>query len=83
MKAGLMEIGEIFVVNKADREGAEMTVEEISSMLLLKDQSDGWAPPVLLTTATIGRGIPELAPSRASSTSVWAAGRSSTSLWGT
>ena len=61
MKAGLMEIGEIFVVNKADREGAEMTVEEISSMLLLKDQSDGWAPPVLLTTATIGRGIPELA----------------------
>ncbi len=61
MKAGLMEIGEIFVVNKADREGAEMTVGEISSMLLLKDQSDGWVPPVLLTTATTARGIPELA----------------------
>jgi LAO/AO transport system kinase len=61
MKAGLMEIGEIFVVNKADREGAEMTVEEISSMLLLKDQSDGWAPPVLLAAATTGVGIGELA----------------------
>lgn len=61
MKAGLMEIGEIFVVNKADREGAEMTVEEIKSMLLLKSDSDGWAPPVVLTTATTGEGIAELA----------------------
>ena len=61
MKAGLMEIGDIFVVNKADREGAEMTVEEISSMLLLKDQSDGWAPPVVMTAATTGAGIEGLA----------------------
>ena len=61
MKAGLMEIGEVFVVNKADREGAEMTVEEISSMLLLKDQSDGWAPPVVLTAATTAAGIEDLA----------------------
>jgi LAO/AO transport system kinase len=61
MKAGLMEIGEIFVVNKADREGAEMTVEEIKSMLLLKGDADGWVPPVVLTTATTGEGIPELA----------------------
>jgi LAO/AO transport system kinase len=61
MKAGLMEIGEVFVVNKADREGAEMTVEEIKSMLLLKRDSGGWVPPVVLTTATTGEGIPELA----------------------
>jgi LAO/AO transport system kinase len=63
MKAGLMEIGEVFVVNKADREGAEMTVEEIKSMLLMKGESDGWGwvPPVVLTTATTGEGIPELA----------------------
>jgi LAO/AO transport system kinase len=61
MKAGLMEIGDVFVVNKADREGAEMTVEEIKSMLLLKADADGWAPPVLLTAATTGVGIPELA----------------------
>jgi LAO/AO transport system kinase len=61
MKAGLMEIGEVFVVNKADREGAEMTVEEIKSMLLLKADADGWTPPVVLTTATTGEGIPELA----------------------
>lgn len=61
MKAGLMEIGEVFVVNKADREGAEMTVEEIKSMLGLKSDADGWAPPVVLTTATTGAGIPELA----------------------
>jgi LAO/AO transport system kinase len=61
MKAGLMEIGEIFVVNKADREGAEMTVEEIKSMLSLKSDSDGWAPPVVMTTATTGNGVPELA----------------------
>jgi LAO/AO transport system kinase len=61
MKAGLMEIGDVFVINKADREGAEMTVEEVKSMLGLKGDSDGWAPPVVLTTATTGEGIPELA----------------------
>jgi len=61
MKAGLMEIGEIFVVNKADREGAEMTVGEIESMLSLRDEGDGWSPPVVLTTATTGDGVGELA----------------------
>jgi LAO/AO transport system kinase len=61
MKAGLMEIGEIFVVNKADREGAEMTVEEIRSMLGLRRDPDGWEPPVLLATATTGEGVPDLA----------------------
>ncbi len=61
MKAGLMEIGEIFVVNKADREGADMTVEEIRSMLKLKDDGTGWSPPVVMTVATAGEGIADLA----------------------
>jgi LAO/AO transport system kinase len=61
MKAGLMEIGEVFVVNKADREGAERTVEEIKSMLVLKRCRDGWEPPVVLTTATTGDGVSDLA----------------------
>ncbi len=61
MKAGLMEIGEIFVVNKADREGAEMTVAELTSMLSLKGDPSGWSPPVLLSVATTGEGIAELA----------------------
>ncbi len=61
MKAGLMEIGEIFVVNKADREGADMTVQEIMSMLTLKNSSGGWDPPVLKTIASTGEGVLELA----------------------
>jgi LAO/AO transport system kinase len=66
MKAGLMEIGEIFVVNKADREGAEMTVEEVRSMLALRDAGDAWVPPVLRTVATTGEGIVDLAEAIAS-----------------
>ena len=61
MKAGLMEIGEIFVVNKADRDGADMTMAEIGSMLVLKDPSLGWMPPVLRSIATTGEGIAEIA----------------------
>ncbi|MFH1864714.1 MAG: methylmalonyl Co-A mutase-associated GTPase MeaB, partial [Candidatus Eisenbacteria bacterium] len=61
MKAGLMEIGEIFIVNKADRDGADMTEAEISSMLTLKDDANGWHPPVLKTVASTGEGIAEVA----------------------
>lgn len=61
MKAGLMEIGEIFVVNKADRDGADVTVQEITSMLALRSQDGGWSPPVLRTVASTGEGVPELA----------------------
>lgn len=61
MKAGLMEIGEIFVVNKADRDGADMTEAEIGSMLTLKDDANGWHPPVLKTIASRGEGIAEVA----------------------
>jgi LAO/AO transport system kinase len=59
MKAGLMEIGDLFVINKADREGAERGAFAVRSALELKPASE-WSPPVLLTTATMGQGIPEL-----------------------
>ncbi|RME48118.1 MAG: hypothetical protein D6795_13270, partial [Deltaproteobacteria bacterium] len=62
IKAGIMEIGDIFVVNKADREGAERTVRDIRQMLELREfTGNQWQPPIVLTTATEGRGIPELA----------------------
>ena len=61
LKAGIMEIGDIFVVNKADREGADRTVTSIEAMLSLHAATDGeWRPPVLKTEATTGRGVPEL-----------------------
>ncbi len=61
LKAGIMEIADIFVVNKADREGADRMVTAIESNLSL--QSFGqteWRPPILKTEATTGRGLPEL-----------------------
>jgi LAO/AO transport system kinase len=61
LKAGIMEIADIFVVNKADREGADRTAASIEMMLSLDDaMSEGWRPPVLRTEATAGRGIVEL-----------------------
>lgn len=61
LKAGIMEIADIFVVNKADREGADRTVSSIEAMLSLKTFADGeWRPPIMKTEATSGRGIPEL-----------------------
>jgi len=59
MKAGLMEIGDIFCVNKSDREGADRAVSTLKEILDLKD-SDGWHPPVIRTIATDGVGIDEL-----------------------
>ncbi len=59
-KAGMMEIADIFVVNKADREGADMVVYELESMLRLIDKP-GWKPPVVKTIATGSVGINELA----------------------
>jgi len=61
MKAGLMEIGDIFVLNKADREGADRLEEQLRAMLSLVLPRDGWRPPVLRTVATENRGITELA----------------------
>jgi len=60
MKAGLMEIADIFIVNKADREGADKITREIRFMVSLKPREDDWTIPVMLTSAHEGRGIKEL-----------------------
>jgi LAO/AO transport system kinase len=61
LKAGIMEIADIFVVNKADREGAERTAAAIEQMLALERVDEGaWRPPVLKTVATTGQGVAEL-----------------------
>ncbi len=60
LKAGLMEIGEIFCVNKSDREGADRMVMEVETMLELKPKNNGWVPPVIKTVATTGKGVREL-----------------------
>jgi LAO/AO transport system kinase len=61
MKAGLMEIGDIFVLNKADRDGADRLEEQLHAMLSLVMPRDGWHPPVMRTVATENRGIEDLA----------------------
>lgn len=61
MKAGIMEIGDVFVINKADREGVSKIEREIHALLSLDSRKDGWNPPVIKTIATRGDGIPELA----------------------
>jgi LAO/AO transport system kinase len=61
LKAGIMEIADIFVVNKADRDGADRTAASIESMLSLQQwPADAWRPPVLRTVATTGAGVAEL-----------------------
>ncbi|HUL32353.1 MAG TPA: methylmalonyl Co-A mutase-associated GTPase MeaB [Candidatus Eisenbacteria bacterium] len=61
MKAGLMEIGDIFVLNKDDREGADRLEEQLHAMLSLVMPRDGWHPPVIRTVATENKGVEELA----------------------
>lgn len=61
MKAGLMEIGDVFVLNKADRQGADRLQQELMAMLSLVMPRDGWHPPVVRTVATENKGIDELA----------------------
>ncbi len=61
IKAGVLEIGDIFVVNKADNPGADRVVEQIASMLALNPSPPEWAPPVVSTVALQGTGIDELA----------------------
>jgi LAO/AO transport system kinase len=61
LKAGIMEIADIFVVNKADREGADRTAASIEAMLALETWEEGrWRPPILKTEATTGKGVAEL-----------------------
>lgn len=60
MKAGLMEIGDVFAINKADREGADRLANDLSSMIDLRAVRDGWRPPVVKTVATTGEGMQDL-----------------------
>jgi len=59
IKAGLMEVADLFVVNKSDRDGADRVVQEILQMLELGEHG-AWVPPVLKTVATTGAGVDEL-----------------------
>jgi LAO/AO transport system kinase len=61
IKAGIMEIADIFVINKSDREGAERVEREIRTMQSLAVRSDHWTPPIVKTVATEGVGIKPLA----------------------
>jgi LAO/AO transport system kinase len=61
IKAGIMEIADIFVINKSDRDGAENVEREIRSLQSLAMRSDGWTPPIVKTVASEGIGVRELA----------------------
>ena len=61
IKAGIMEIADIFVINKSDREGAERVEREIRAMQSLDIRKDGWTPPIVKTVASEGTGTEELA----------------------
>jgi LAO/AO transport system kinase len=61
IKAGIMEIGDIFVINKADRDGVFATEKELESLLSLASRGDGWDPPIVKTVAIESRGIEDLA----------------------
>jgi len=60
LKAGIMEIGDIFVINKCDRPGVEAMERVVLATLSLAHRPDGWQPPLIKTIATEGRGIDEL-----------------------
>jgi LAO/AO transport system kinase len=61
IKAGIMEIADIFVINKSDREGAERVEREIRALQSLAARNDGWTPPIVKTVASEGKGVAELA----------------------
>lgn len=61
LKAGVMEIADIFVLNKSDREGAARFEQQLRAVLQLVPERNGWKPPIILTTATEDKGIDELA----------------------
>jgi len=60
LKAGIMEIGDLFIINKADRAGVEKLEKELESMLALDARSESWKSPVVKTVATQGEGVSEL-----------------------
>jgi LAO/AO transport system kinase len=60
-KAGILEIGDVYVVNKADRDGAEQVRRELRTMISLADRPEGsWKPPIVLTVAQAGQGVDEV-----------------------
>jgi LAO/AO transport system kinase len=59
-KAGVMEIADLFVINKADRDGADRVEQELTAMLSLACRPDGWRPAIIKTVATTGHGVSEL-----------------------
>ncbi|HEY6183750.1 MAG TPA: methylmalonyl Co-A mutase-associated GTPase MeaB, partial [Terriglobales bacterium] len=61
IKAGIMEIADIFVINKSDHQGAERVEREVKTLQSLAVRSDNWIPPVVKTVASEGKGIEELA----------------------
>ena len=61
IKAGIMEIGDIFVINKADKDGVYATEKELEALLSLASRGDGWDPPIVKTVATENQGLAELA----------------------
>ncbi|MGB7921804.1 MAG: methylmalonyl Co-A mutase-associated GTPase MeaB [Pyrinomonadaceae bacterium] len=61
IKAGIMEIGDVFVINKADREGVMRTEKELEALLTLAMRPDAWQPPIIKTVATENKGLEELA----------------------
>ena len=61
MKAGIMEIGDVLVINKADRDGVLRTEKELEGLLSLAVRTDQWQPPIVKTVAIENRGIEELA----------------------
>jgi LAO/AO transport system kinase len=60
IKAGIMEIGDVFVINKADREGVLRTQKELEALLSLAHRPDFWNPPIVKTIATENKGIEDL-----------------------
>jgi LAO/AO transport system kinase len=60
LKAGVMEVADVFVVNKSDRGGADLVEQEIVAMQGLAAESEEWVPPVMRTVATTGEGVGEL-----------------------
>ncbi|HEX7681824.1 MAG TPA: methylmalonyl Co-A mutase-associated GTPase MeaB [Thermoanaerobaculia bacterium] len=60
IKAGIMEIGDIFVVNKADRPGADRTVTEVTMMMSLVEEHGDWIPPIVKTVASTNQGTEDL-----------------------
>jgi len=61
IKAGIMEIGDIFVINKADRDGVYATEKELELLLSLASRDDNWEPPIIKTVATENQGLDLLA----------------------